>query len=245
MNILRSACVRADFQLPRDTYAGWVLLAALGGAFSFAIDGGEKGEARFGDLVFCPPGRALRRRAVAAPFTFFFAEFAANGAEEIPAGKVTVANLARLSSTFAELFRLAGRHDHESDRWRVHLLRDLLYLCRNTAAAGLVDPLMARVAGHLEEEAATPLALADVARGFGLSPVQLSRRFAAAHNGVPPIAFLRAVRLRKAQTLLRETDWTIERVALACGFRDGFYLARVFQKTLGTSPSAFRRSNRV
>jgi len=52
---------------------------------------------------------------------------------------------------------------------------------------------------------------------------------------------LRAERIERAATLLRETELTTDAIALRCGFSSKSHLATVFKKVLGCSPTAYRR----
>jgi transcriptional regulator GlxA family with amidase domain len=48
-------------------------------------------------------------------------------------------------------------------------------------------------------------------------------------------------RVKRAKELLRGTSTSIAEIALACGFSDQSHLTRVFSKTFGISPGAWRR----
>ncbi|MBC8103811.1 MAG: helix-turn-helix transcriptional regulator [Cytophagales bacterium] len=248
--IYRHAHIRGqDFKLSEDRYEHWTLIAAEAGNFAFNLGAEAAGDAALGDLVFCAPGTAFQRRVISRPLTFHFVEFRLGAAEvvSLATGKVTVADRVRLLSTFQGFHDLALDRNHESVRWCLHLLRDLLYLSRSgqRGTAGYPDdPRVARAAQLLRENFTTPIALSRIAKAVGLSPVQLSRRFAAG-TGQTPSAFLAALRLRKVQELLRETDWTLERIAGECGYRDGFYLSRVFRRQMGVPPSEFRRRSQI
>jgi LacI family transcriptional regulator len=50
-------------------------------------------------------------------------------------------------------------------------------------------------------------------------------------------------RLERARHLLLETDLPIQAVAESVGLKDANYLARVFHRETGMSPTAFRRHN--
>lgn len=86
--------------------------------------------------------------------------------------------------------------------------------------------------------------LTEIARRLYLSPSQLTRRFAASWS-LTPSEYQAAVRLQKACALLLETDETLDTIARLCGYRDGFYLSRVFRKQMGMPPSVFRKNSRV
>jgi AraC family transcriptional regulator len=239
---------RRDFQLPQDTYVGWVLLAPEEGAFRYTVSGPdcqETGEARFGDLLLCPPGHLLRRRAISPPISFQFAEF--RTVEALKSGKVSVLDTARLSSTFAACHRYRG-NTHRSVQ--VHLVRDFLFLAwdawQQSDKVGRPADLSVQEAVALFEArlGESDLSLAAVAQAVSLSPVQLTRRFRVA-LGVTPSEYLAGLRLLEVERRLRETSEPLAEIAEACGYRDAFYLSRVFLKKRGVRPSVYRRLGRV
>lgn len=61
-------------------------------------------------------------------------------------------------------------------------------------------------------------------------------------TGMTPTRYLTSVRMQNAKTMLkifsRTTD--IQEIALKCGYYDAAYFSRVFKKTFGISPKAYR-----
>jgi AraC-like DNA-binding protein len=60
--------------------------------------------------------------------------------------------------------------------------------------------------------------------------------------GRTPMAFLRDVRLRRAASLLRETDLPVESIAARVGFSSRSHFSRSFHGRFGHSPTTFRTS---
>ena len=46
----------------------------------------------------------------------------------------------------------------------------------------------------------------------------------------------------QARQLIEATDVTLAEIAMSCGLADQSHLSRVFLKTIGTSPGAWRRA---
>lgn len=61
--------------------------------------------------------------------------------------------------------------------------------------------------------------------------------------GVVPSEYLTRVRVQAACRVLEETNDTISSIALQTGFYDHSHLSRVFSKTMGLSPSAYRNAH--
>ena len=80
--------------------------------------------------------------------------------------------------------------------------------------------------------------LADFA---GVCEVQLRRMFKNAVK-TSPNRYINFLRLEKAKTLLKESNFTVEEIAYSVGIEDAYYFSRLFKKLLGLSPTAFRKS---
>jgi transcriptional regulator GlxA family with amidase domain len=81
------------------------------------------------------------------------------------------------------------------------------------------------------------ITLAELARRVSLSTFQLIRAFQ--HRvGLPPHAYLKQLRITRAQRLLRE-GLSIADAALASGFSDHPHLTREFGPTLGMTPGQY------
>lgn len=76
-----------------------------------------------------------------------------------------------------------------------------------------------------------------------MSERTFARRFKA-ETGTTPAAWLTAQRVLRAQSLLEKTDLSIETIARETGFGQAVLLRHHFQRSLGTSPAAYRRTFR-
>ena len=80
----------------------------------------------------------------------------------------------------------------------------------------------------------------DIGAGLGISRVQLYRKVKAL-TGLSPIELLRQMRLQKAYTLLKTTDWTISEIAYAVGFSSPGYFTTCFKKQFGKYPTEIKK----
>jgi AraC family transcriptional regulator len=92
----------------------------------------------------------------------------------------------------------------------------------------------------LNEHSETQTSLTDLAALCGVSIYHFARSFSA-QLGCAPFAYQRALRLEKARELLRESDLAIEAVGIAVGIESASNFARLFRRTVGLSPSEYRR----
>lgn len=95
-----------------------------------------------------------------------------------------------------------------------------------------------------EADLAAPLSLRQAAHGAGISPEHLAR-LARRHLGMSFLVHRTARRLDAARRRLAESDDTVRSIAAACGFASHEHFQRVFKRSLGISPGAWRRELRA
>lgn len=99
------------------------------------------------------------------------------------------------------------------------------------------------VAQLLRLELARRWTVSDLADAVHLSSSQLRRVFVEAF-GKSPIAYLTMLRTEQMARLLQATDSPISVIANAVGWSDPDFAARQFRRTIGASPSDYRRISR-
>lgn len=82
--------------------------------------------------------------------------------------------------------------------------------------------------------------VSELAGAVHLSPSQLRRLFVASF-GKSPIAYLTMLRAERMTHLLKVTDSPISVIAASVGWSDPDFAARQFRRSLGVSPSEYRR----
>jgi AraC-like DNA-binding protein len=100
---------------------------------------------------------------------------------------------------------------------------------------------IARVLAFLAEHVGQRVSLGDLARVAAMSRSHLSRTFRST-VGVPLRAYVKALRLERAQQILtRSPQASLTEVALDAGFYDLPHFDKVFRERYGLSPSEFLR----
>jgi AraC family transcriptional regulator len=101
---------------------------------------------------------------------------------------------------------------------------------------------MRRVIDHIEANLDTSLPLHELASIARLSTSYFSRAFKGA-SGQTPHAFILSRRIARARQEMLDGVEPLAQIALACGFADQAHLARVFRRSAGLTPAAWRRVN--
>ena len=111
------------------------------------------------------------------------------------------------------------------------------------AWGGLSPGAMRRVREYVEAHLGESIDLSMLAGVAGLSVHHFARQFKQS-TGVTPHVYLTQKRVERAQQMLVQTDLALAEIAFAVGFFDQGHLARHFRHMLGTTPRAFRWSQR-
>lgn len=85
------------------------------------------------------------------------------------------------------------------------------------------------------------LTLADLSEETGLSASRISALFRK-YTGSAPLVFFIRMKMERACFLLRTSTLNVSEVALELGYTDPYYFSRVFSRTVGQSPRAYRSS---
>lgn len=105
---------------------------------------------------------------------------------------------------------------------------------------GVRQPMLARAMEMIEDRIGEKQPLSDVSEALGISLRQLQRLFRA-YLGESPAAFIKLLRLKRAQSMLQTMRLPVTDVAMACGFGSSAYFASAYRDHFGYSPRAERR----
>jgi len=99
-----------------------------------------------------------------------------------------------------------------------------------------LEPLLRHIRQNLER----PLTRDELARIAHLSPQRFHVLFKEALR-LSPLAYVKQLRMTRAQHLLAATELSVGEICERAGYRDPFHFSRSFKHATGLSPSAFRQ----
>lgn len=124
----------------------------------------------------------------------------------------------------------------------VHLLRRYAAIdLAEPGARGLGPAAKRRISDYIEAHLAEPMTLEAMAGAVGMTPCVFARLFRLSF-GQPPYAHVIARRIEAARRLLTGSSLPIKEIAAVCGFTDQAHLTRLFARTHGITPAAFRKA---
>lgn len=109
-----------------------------------------------------------------------------------------------------------------------------------------VEPLrfeerVMKVCQFIQHHIGNPLCLQDLADHVYISPGYLSHLFMQ-NLGMPPMEYVRQVRIQTAKTLLMDSSYSIKEIAEKVGYEEQSQLSRAFRQAEGISPFQYRQS---
>ncbi|MBP7689542.1 MAG: helix-turn-helix domain-containing protein, partial [Thermoflexales bacterium] len=116
-------------------------------------------------------------------------------------------------------------------------------LNRRKHLSGEVQRVVRQAMAYIHEQYAEPISRSELAARVGISERHLTHCFRQ-ETGLTPITYLNRYRIRQARNLLEQGGLNVTEVALAVGFSDSSYFARVFRDEVGVSPHAYQRGER-
>lgn len=159
--------------------------------------------------------------------------------EPFPVSPDTITDIKRLMVE-------CDNHERDSDVYRnalslliTHgLLRDF-YPNEDTSQPITKNLDVTAVIDYMEDHFSEKLTVSVLARKMGLSESQFNRRFKQ-ETDLTPMDFFMALRIKKAQKLLRSKSKTITEIAQDCGFSSTAHFSAAFKKHTSLSPTNYQ-----
>ncbi len=116
-------------------------------------------------------------------------------------------------------------------------------LSRNKRLGSEAQRVVRQAMAYIHEHYAEPFSREALAQAVGLSDRYLTQCFHQ-ETGLAPVTYLNRYRIKQARELLAGGAFNITQVALATGFSDPSYFARVFRAEVGVTPRAYQQGTR-
>ena len=145
-----------------------------------------------------------------------------------------------LTAIVKEMVKLRNHTDPGADLRRIGLIYSFLGCLLRNSGPRVSSDWLSRIIGYVEANYYLPITVADLAEEACLERSYFSVRFKA-ETGQSPHAYLTALRIRKACTLMIQTRSSIAKTALLVGL-DPRNFSRLFKKEMGMTPKEYLRT---
>lgn len=228
----------------------------LGGKGVFEIDGTQYPLEK-GSGFFIKPGKlAFYQSDKLEPWTYVWVGFGGTMAEQL----VKNMSLTSIHPVFAsnqseELYQLVkdmmahNTYGLSNELRRNGLLRMFLSVIAESAVIqekseiDKANNYVARAIEYICSNYCNPIKVTDIANYVCINRSYLYTLFSKQIK-MSPQQFLTNFRIAKAAELLQLTEFSIETIAISCGYHDPFVFTKAFRLTKGMSPSKFRKDQK-
>ena len=228
---------RADWKTPEHSHAETnEMILVLGGEIETRIRG-EIVHGPTGSVLVYPRGVPHEERAVGGPLHMLLATWTERNSTQSPEGWPLISSDGR--GRIQEILHWL----HELQPGNSSTLSSLLHCALAEFSRGAVaspDDPISRVCRHIDQNFSRKIALKDLAKIAHQSPYHFSRLFHQ-RTGMPPMRYLRQMRVEAAKTLVVTSPLPLRAIAPMVGLVDEFHLSRVFRSMTGHAPSLLRR----
>ena len=88
------------------------------------------------------------------------------------------------------------------------------------------------------------LSVESLSTALSMSRVHLYKKLLSL-TGNTPSEFIRLIRLRRAEQLLRQSQLSVAEISYAVGFNNPRYFSKYFREMYGMTPSQFKETNKT
>ena len=222
------------------------LTLVLSGALQLKFSNGEKAVARENDVIIQRMGDTYRLEARDKGAEYIVISYLAVPSENVvnllPSTHVyTPIHHNRYIYAFESAARVYSSYGVCSATLLRALVQEILcYVIREvypTTQLGL-DNLAIKAKAYIERNFSKQITSEKLSSIVGCSPSHLRAVFRKTY-GDSPIKYLNKVRVEHAKEMLSSNVFTIEEIALSCGFQNVYYFSRVFKEYTGISPGKY------
>lgn len=97
---------------------------------------------------------------------------------------------------------------------------------------------------YMKNNISGSIKLEDLARLCNMSKYHFCRTFKKV-KGIPPIDYLRKLRIDKAKELLKTSGESLTQISIAVGFSDPGYFSKIFKQNEKMSPTKYMKMNKI
>lgn len=101
------------------------------------------------------------------------------------------------------------------------------------------EEIVESICEYMKEHFAEKISLEDIATNMYLSPIYISKIFKE-QTGDSPINYLISIRLKKAASLLKNSNLSINEISSLVGYDNPYYFSKLFKKNYKISPKEYR-----
>ena len=248
--MLENISIQVESGIYRETYKGWKipprkiknheLVFIISGEGNIMIDG-KNYKCKKNDLIYFYPDKLHSLSVSKPPHMIFYAfHFETGFNEKLPIPDISnIENHYKLSEYFRQLYKTSVKKDYMY-KWQLSIFaQNILYEIFWQSNANIAPMNLVRINKVLEyihKNSCEKFSIEDLTKAAEMKKSYFIKMFKTV-TGKSPIKYINDLKLEHARDLLLNTDMSVKKIALKCGFEDEFYFSRIFKRHYGVSPS--------
>lgn len=150
----------------------------------------------------------------------------------------------KLHTVFRTLFEKSGRDGLANKMECISLLYALFSVLAENRTVASRNIHITKALDYISQHYSQNISVQELADMLHLNYNYFSRLFKQ-ETGLSPIQFISALRVKKAEYLLKYTSLSVSEIGRAVGFNDVLYFSRAFKRCTGLSPSAYKEITEI
>ena len=126
----------------------------------------------------------------------------------------------------------------ELENWTLNILKSAGEILDQDSQSRRPD-LISQAKAYIQENYASNISLNEISEKFYVNPYYFSQLFKK-KTGTTYQKYLTELRMKRAEVLLRETSLKVYEICEQVGYTDTNYFSKLFERSTGKKPSAFR-----
>lgn len=226
------------------TYNGLVYL--LSGSMEITFNDGKTFTAKEDDIIIQREGDCYKLQAVGGNAEYVVVSYSVDNKQTVLEllGSNRIFSVSQRKKT-RSLFEKVALESKSSSFLSKTLSRELVQeiLCEifretHPQLSSLKHTPLESAKLYIEEFYDKEIKISELSKTHGYSPSRFRTVFKEEFK-VSPVQYLTSVRIERAKEMLESGLFTIEEVALSCGFINVYYFSKVFKKETGLTPGKF------
>ena len=231
----------------RDDY---YLIYITAGELVVEIDGNER-VCGVGSYIIFPPHYGYKYSSRNKGIDYYFVHFTGSFVDilltnelSLPLPYIGTAGISEeIFAYFSDIFGSFATATPTRDVRAGAILTTLLSALVDRERASAEEQRLSRSLSYINSYYSNPIQVSELAAMESLSPSRYSAIFRTV-AGVSPIAYITALRMKHACTLLVSTNIDVGAIGRSVGYEDKHFFSKMFKKHIGVSAVEYRNKNR-
>lgn len=215
----------------------------LEGSCEYTFDDGDNFCVRAGDILYLASKSIYKMNINCDMYKFIYCDFLFNESSDRKSGVYKIKNRTEAENAFYRLKSALASESNAKAMEILYRIYDIIITSNKPKyIGGLSRKSVEEAESYIKENISSPdLSVNQLAKMSNMSEAHFRNLFGKYFN-ITPAKYIINLRIQNAKRLMEHDFFTIEEIALQCGFSTVQYFYRVFKQTTGYTPSEYAKN---